>query len=73
MNATMLDPTTSWYLKIDLGTGGVKVAAVRRSGQVVADQFVSIETTLTGDGGATQDVAKWWTAMSICDRGTTHT
>src|SRR5512134_385647 len=49
-----------WYLAIDLGTGGAKVAAVDGWGNVRASAFASIETTLTPDGGATQDTEQWW-------------
>ena len=49
-----------WYLAIDLGTGGTKVAAVDGRGGVRASAFASIETTLTADGGATQDTDQWW-------------
>ena len=49
-----------WYLAIDLGTGGTKVAAVDGWGNVRASAFASIETTLTPDGGATQDTDQWW-------------
>ena len=49
-----------WYLAIDLGTGGTKVAAVDVWGNVLASAFASIDTTLTADGGATQDTDQWW-------------
>ncbi|HEY5876602.1 MAG TPA: FGGY-family carbohydrate kinase [Ilumatobacteraceae bacterium] len=49
-----------WYLAIDLGTGGTKVAAVDGWGNVRASAFASIQTTITPDGGATQDTDQWW-------------
>ena len=55
-----------WYLAIDLGTGGVKVAAVLPDGEVVADQFSAIETRHGADGGALQDPADWWLAIHDC-------
>ena len=61
-----MQPPSSWYLAIDLGTGGVKVAAVLEDGSVVADQFATIETTVTLDGGSTQDPAHWWSAIVGC-------
>jgi xylulokinase len=51
-----------WYLAIDLGTGGIKVAAVRADGTVLASAFRSIETTLTEDHGVEQDAEGWWTS-----------
>ncbi|MGE0511043.1 MAG: FGGY-family carbohydrate kinase, partial [Acidimicrobiia bacterium] len=49
-----------WYLAIDLGTGGSKIAAVDAHGTVRASAFASIETTFSEDGGATQDTDQWW-------------
>ena len=60
-NEAMTTPhEDGWYLAIDLGTGGTKVAAVDGWGNVRASVFASIETTLTPDGGATQDTDQWW-------------
>ena len=50
----------TWYLGIDLGTGGLKVAAISRTGEVLASVFEEIETTLTSDGGSEQDPTQWW-------------
>lgn len=52
-----------WYLAIDLGTGGLKVAGVDERGSVLAAAFRSITTTLTDDGGVEQDTNSWWTAL----------
>jgi xylulokinase len=49
-----------WYVAIDLGTGGCKVAAVGDGGQVLASAFHSIDTILTDDGGREQDTHQWW-------------
>lgn len=51
-----------WYLAIDLGTGGAKVAAVHADGRVLAGAFRSVDTVLTSDGGAEQHTEHWWTA-----------
>ena len=51
---------TAWYLAIDLGTGGSKVAAVASDGSVLAAAFRSTDTILTDDGGAEQDPDHWW-------------
>jgi len=50
-----------WYLAIDLGTGGIKVAAVDADGVVRGSAFRSIDSVLTADGGAEQDTDQWWT------------
>jgi xylulokinase len=52
-----------WYLGVDLGTGGLKVGAVGRDGQVRASAFRSIDTMLTPDGGNEQDVEHWFDAL----------
>ena len=49
-----------WYLAIDLGTGGIKIAAVGDDGAVIASAFRSIDTVRTADGGAEQDTDQWW-------------
>jgi len=49
-----------WYLAIDLGTGGSKLAAVHENGTILASAFRSIDTILTDDGGNEQDTAQWW-------------
>ena len=53
-----------WYLAIDLGTGGSKVAVVSEDGQVLSSAFRSIDTVLTDDGGAEQDPAQWWQGLT---------
>ena len=57
-----------WYLAIDLGTGGCKVAAVGESGDVLAAAFRSIDTVLTGDGGREQDTVQWWNGVADAAR-----
>lgn len=57
-----------WYLAIDLGTGGAKVATVREDGHVLASAFRSIDTALSGDGGSEQDADQWWPAISAAAR-----
>lgn len=49
-----------WYLAIDIGTGGIKLAAVRGDGVVIASVFRSIDSVRTGHGGAEQDTDQWW-------------
>ncbi|MCU1396562.1 MAG: glpK 1 [Ilumatobacteraceae bacterium] len=52
-----------WYLAIDLGTGGTKVARVTADGVVQAAAFRSVDTTYTADGGAEQDTEAWWSGL----------
>ncbi len=49
-----------WYLAIDLGTGGIKVAAVHEDGRVLGSAFRSIETVVPADGGSEQSTDQWW-------------
>ena len=49
-----------WYLAIDLGSGGLKVASVAHDGAVLCSAFRSIDTHATDDGGAEQDANEWW-------------
>ena len=57
-----------WYLGIDLGTGGVKVAAVARDGAVLVSGFSPIENKLLSGGGAVEDTATWWDGVGTCTR-----
>ena len=52
-----------WYLAIDLGSGGLKVAVVDELGAVISASFRSIETVRTDDGGAEQDTEGWWASL----------
>jgi xylulokinase len=61
-----VDSSNGWYLAIDLGTGGAKVAAVLENGDVVAEQFAPLQTTISDDGEATQDVETWWAHIATC-------
>ena len=53
-----------WYLAIDLGTGGAKVAAVALDGTVLAAEFARIDMVLGADGAAEQDPAQWWAGIT---------
>src|SRR4051794_14296418 len=55
--------TARWYLAIDLGTGGCKVAAVDAGGDILASAFRSIDTEQTDDGGHEQDTDQWWNGV----------
>ena len=57
-----------YVLAIDLGTTGVKVAAVDRDGRVRGAASESFTTTFTPDGGAEQDAEQWWQAIGRCAR-----
>jgi xylulokinase len=51
-------------LAVDLGTGGPKVALVSTSGRVTASAFEPVKTVLLPGGGAEQDPAMWWSAIT---------
>jgi xylulokinase len=55
-------------LSIDLGTGGPKIGLVSLDGDVLDYELHPVETTYTGDGGATQDAEQWWTLVSDSTR-----
>jgi xylulokinase len=57
-----------YVLAIDLGTTGVKVAAVDRDGAVHGAASESFPTSFTPDGGAEQDAERWWQAIGRCAR-----
>ena len=63
MYATMTTMHNRWYLAIDLGTGGAKVAAVGDDGSILASAFRAIDTALTADGGTEQDTSQWWSGI----------
>ena len=58
----------TWYLGIDLGTGGLKVGAVDLAGKVLASAFGSIDTVNTEDGGNEQDPFVWFDALVSAGR-----
>ena len=51
-------------LAIDLGTGGPKVALVSTDGDVAGYEFQKVDPHLLPEGGAEQDPAEWWQAIS---------
>jgi len=51
-------------LAVDLGTGGPKVALVSTAGRVAASAFEPVATDLLPGGGAEQDPAAWWAAVT---------
>ena len=63
MSPMASDTPHRWYLALDLGTGGTKVAAVDIVGRVLSSAFRSVDTSYTPDGGATQDTEQWWTGL----------
>jgi xylulokinase len=54
-----------YILAIDLGTGGPKVALVSTDGAVVAYEFEKTQLLLSPGGGAEQEPADWWRAISV--------
>ena len=57
-----------YVLAIDLGTTGVKVAAVDCEGAIRGAAAESFTTTFTPDGAAEQDAEAWWQAIGRCAR-----
>jgi xylulokinase len=53
-----------WILAVDLGTGGPKTGAVSLEGEVIAHSIHSVRTRYLPDGGAVQDPADWWRAIT---------
>jgi len=51
-------------LAVDLGTGGPKTALVTTTGEVLAHELTSVETTRLPGGGAIQDPDQWWAAVT---------
>ncbi len=55
-------------LAIDLGTGGPKVAVVSVSGRILAHATEPVALHLLPGGGAEQDPAEWWSAITVAAR-----
>ena len=56
-------------LAVDLGTGGPKTGAVTLRGEVLGHAHSAVRTRYLPDGGAVQDPAEWWTAITSDVRG----
>jgi xylulokinase len=61
-------PSDDYVLAIDLGTSGPKVALVSATGRVRGGEFNPIRLELLPGGGAEQDPAEWWQAISAACR-----
>jgi len=61
----------AYVLCIDLGTGGPKVMLLRDDGAVVAHSFCPVKLHLLPNGGAEQDPADWWAAITQAAREVT--
>jgi len=57
-------PNAKYISTIDLGTGGPKVALISTSGKIFAHEFEPTELILLPQGGAEQDPADWWRAIT---------
>jgi xylulokinase len=55
-------------LVVDLGTTGAKVGVATFAGRVVWCENHELTSTLTADGGATQDAALWWALVAESTR-----
>lgn len=60
----MTSHDAAYVLAVDLGTGGPKVALVSAGGDVVGHEVERTDLTLLPGGGAEQDPADWWRAVS---------
>jgi len=60
----MAGDNTRYVLAVDLGTGGPKVALVSADGEVAGYEVDRTGLTLLPGGGAEQDPAEWWSAVS---------
>jgi xylulokinase len=60
----MTTADTTYILAFDLGTGGPKVALVSSDGDVIGHEVEKTELILLPGGGAEQDPADWWRAIS---------
>ncbi len=60
----MTAESTKHVLAVDLGTGGPKVALVSTDGEIIGHEFEKTELLLFPGGGAEQDPADWWRAIS---------
>lgn len=49
----------AWILALDFGNGGPKVAAVSRSGELLATALRGVSVDVGSDGQATQDADEW--------------
>ncbi len=70
----MATDRNKYIVAIDLGTGGPKVAIVSVDGEMVGHEFEKIDLLLLPGGGAEQDPADWWRAITtaakrLLDRG----
>ena len=57
-----------YILSIDLGTSGSKTAIVSTQGKVVDFEFQEVPLMLLPDGGAEQDPADWWRAITATSK-----
>jgi len=61
-------PAQDVVLAVDLGTGGPKVALVSATGRIESSAFEPVGTRLLPGGGAEQDPAAWWAAITSASR-----
>jgi xylulokinase len=59
---------TKYFLAVDHGTSGMKIAITDTCGAVVAFDFEGTPVYLSEGGGAEQDPAEWWSALVKCTR-----
>ncbi|MGZ3687119.1 MAG: xylulokinase [Bdellovibrionota bacterium] len=57
-----------YFLTLDLGTSGPKVALFTAAGELVASEFTESRLILSAGGGAEQDPEEWWSGIRDCTR-----
>ena len=60
----MAAESSRYVLAVDLGTSGPKVALVSTDGEIIGHEYERTELLLLPGGGAEQDPADWWRAMT---------
>ncbi len=59
---------TKYFLAVDHGTSGMKVAITDTCGEIIAFDFEETPVYLLDGGGAEQDPNEWWSALVKCSR-----
>jgi xylulokinase len=66
----MAASSDKYVLAIDMGSGSAKAALVSNRAEVAASALRSIDTIMLPGGGAEQDPAQWWSAVTEAAKST---
>ena len=58
------EPTDGIYIGIDMGTGGCRMVAINKAGEILAQAAAPIPIPMKNDNQITQDANLWWKAVS---------